>query len=69
MNQRNILLSIITVIILTACASAGGPQSGNPPISLIPMYGYPEIEKSAALKRRMKTLSKQLSVQRVREKK
>jgi tetratricopeptide (TPR) repeat protein len=41
----------MTVIILTACASAGGPQSGNPPISLIPMYGYPEIEKSAAFKK------------------
>jgi len=29
----------------------GGAQSGNPPLNLIPMYGYPEIEKPEALKK------------------
>ena len=51
MNCRNILLSITTVIALTAFASAGEPQSGKPPLNLIPMYGYPDIEKPEALKR------------------
>ena len=51
MNHRNICLSIMTAIILTACASASVSQSGSPPINLIPMYGYPNIEKSAALKK------------------
>ena len=51
MNHRNILLAIMTVIILTSCASAIGPQSSTPPINLIPMYGYPDIEKSAAQKK------------------
>jgi Flp pilus assembly protein TadD len=51
MHHGNILLSIVAATILAACASAGAPQSGNPPLNLIPMYGYPKIEKSAALKK------------------
>lgn len=51
MNRGNILLSIVTAIMLTAYASAGGAQSGRPPLNLIPMYGYPDIEKPEALKK------------------
>jgi len=32
-------------------ASAVGQQSSTPPINMIPMYGYPNIEKSAAQKK------------------
>lgn len=45
MKFRNILFSIVTAIILTACASA------PPPINLLPMYGYPEVEKPENLKK------------------
>ena len=51
MNYRNIFLSVTTAIILSACVSAGGPQSSNPHSNLIPMYGRPEIQISAALKK------------------
>jgi tetratricopeptide (TPR) repeat protein len=51
MNRGHILLSIVTAIVLTAYASAGGAQSGKPPLNLIPMYGYPDIEKPEALRK------------------
>ena len=51
MNGGQILFSIVTAIILTAYATAGGAQSGQLPLNLIPMYGYPDIEKPEALKK------------------
>jgi tetratricopeptide (TPR) repeat protein len=51
MNRGNILLSIVTAFILTAYACPGGAQSVKPPLNLIPMYGYPDIEKPEALKK------------------
>ncbi len=51
MNYKNILLSIMTAIILLVCISAYGQKIDNPPINLIPMYGYPNIEKSVVQKK------------------
>lgn len=45
MNHRNFLLSILTAILLTACAST------TPPINLLPMYGSPEAVKTEAQKK------------------
>jgi hypothetical protein len=58
MNQKNIFLFITITIILTACATSGGPQA----INLIPMYGYPNIEKTAAQKEADERFIKEVSV-------
>jgi tetratricopeptide (TPR) repeat protein len=51
MNRGSLLLCIATAIAVTAYASVGKAQSSNPPLNLLPMYGYPDIEKPAALKK------------------
>jgi tetratricopeptide (TPR) repeat protein len=51
MMLRGIWSSIATAIVLTACASPGGPQGDDSSSNLIPMYGHPAIEKSAAQKK------------------
>ena len=47
MNYIKILLYIVTVIAFTSCATVEKPSG----INLIPMYGHPNIEKTASQKK------------------
>jgi len=47
---------------LKARVLLGGPQGVDSPANLIPMYGYPEIEKSAAQKKADEDFIKTASV-------
>jgi tetratricopeptide (TPR) repeat protein len=52
MTRHIAMLLILAVSLLTACVSTGAVQRTAPPdLSLIPMYGYPEIEKPELLKK------------------
>ena len=62
MMPRSIVSSIVTAIVLTACASPGGPQGGDSQPDPIPMYGFPEVEKSAAQKKADEDFIKTVSV-------
>lgn len=46
MNYRNILYVIASVIAFIAGSPAFGEQNETIPLNLIPMYGYPNIEKT-----------------------
>ncbi len=67
MNPEKSLLAFMTAVILTAFALVGEAQTGNPPLSLIPMYGYPDIEKPAALKKADEDFIKAVVGERSRE--
>jgi tetratricopeptide (TPR) repeat protein len=51
MNRKCNLFLIITAVVLTTCSAAAVAQGGKLPLNLIPMYGYPDIEKPEALKK------------------
>jgi hypothetical protein len=48
MGIRNNINVVLIAIMLSACASHSRPitDTDNNPINLIPMYGYPTIEKT-----------------------
>lgn len=50
MNPRSFVSCILTVIFLAACAATVGPMSPSE-INLIPMYGYPERQRTAEEKK------------------
>lgn len=51
MDLKNSIVTLLLAIFLSGLPSAGIAGNGDTPINLIPMYGYPEIEKSERLKK------------------
>lgn len=51
MNVRNSMVVLLITILLAGFQSAAAAESGDIPINLIPMYGYPEIGKPERLKK------------------
>ncbi len=51
MKNMKLLSSIIFGLILSACATNYESSTANLPINMIPMYGYPTIEKTVAQKK------------------
>jgi len=51
MHLRNSIVTLLLAIFLLGLPSVGIAGNGDTPINLIPMYGYPSIEKSERLKK------------------
>ncbi len=51
MNITHFLKYIVIALIMSACATSHESITDTPPINLIPMYGYPSIEKTTDQKK------------------